>query len=109
MCIGSDDDLHKSRYTQGGKPEGHSPLVIGNDLASQDCERTTARAESSREAIDLVGAFDNKGSYAPSCSNSGPKIFESSELNLSWRGFHLESSTNRNNVLIHSNVSAFSR
>lgn len=75
--------------------------MIGND-----------RAESCREAIDLIGAFDNKGSYGGSCSNNGPKIIESSQLNLSWRGFQLtgpESNTNLNNVLIHSNVSAFSR
>ncbi|KAL8153562.1 hypothetical protein V2J09_011322 [Rumex salicifolius] len=112
--FGSDGDLCKGNTTIQGGILGQSFLVTGNDLGSQASERTTTtRAESCREAIDLIGAFDNKGINGDrSCSDNGPKIFESSELNLSWSGFQLngfESNTNRNSVLIQSNASAFSR
>uniref|UniRef100_A0A5B7AAQ9 Putative two-component response regulator-like APRR5 isoform X1 n=2 Tax=Davidia involucrata TaxID=16924 RepID=A0A5B7AAQ9_DAVIN len=86
------------------------------NIISEACDNNQALGNSSREAIDLIGAFDNYPicSYRGSASNNGMNRFDSSPLlDLSLRRSHPSSSvdqvTDERHVLNHSDASAFSR
>ncbi|KAA8540095.1 hypothetical protein F0562_026787 [Nyssa sinensis] len=86
------------------------------NIISEASDNNQAFGNSSREAIDLIGAFDNypKCSYRGSASNNGMNRFNSSPLlDLSLRRSHPSSSvdqvTDERHTLNHSDASAFSR
>uniref|UniRef100_A0A5B7A8S2 Putative two-component response regulator-like APRR5 isoform X1 n=1 Tax=Davidia involucrata TaxID=16924 RepID=A0A5B7A8S2_DAVIN len=86
------------------------------NISSEACDNNQAHGNSSREAIDLIGAFDNypKCSYRTSGSNNGLNKFDSSLLlDISLRRSHPSGSvdqvTDERHTLNHSDASAFSR
>ena len=86
------------------------------NIISEACCTNHVLVNSSREAIDLIGAFDNylKCDFGSSFSNSGMHKFDSSPpLDLSLRRFHSSGSVNQvsdgRHTLNHSDASAFSR
>ncbi|PSS32282.1 Two-component response regulator-like [Actinidia chinensis var. chinensis] len=86
------------------------------NIVSEACCTNHVLVNSSREAIDLIGAFDNylKCDFGSSFSNSGMHKFDSSPpLDLSLRRFHSSGSVNQvsdgRHTLNHSDASAFSR
>ena len=63
----------------------------------------------SREAIDLIGAFD-RHSKNNSCANGVANNFDSfAQLDLSLRRFHPGASIHEKQMLNHSNASPFTR
>ncbi|KAK9293255.1 hypothetical protein L1049_021246 [Liquidambar formosana] len=86
------------------------------NFTSEACDNNDVFVNSAREAIDLIGAFNNnpKWSYRNSCSDNGTNKFDSSpHLDLSLRRFHPSGFENQvtdeRQALNHSNASAFSR
>lgn len=84
--------------------------------ATEACDNDLAPANSSREAIDLIGTFDNypKCSYQSFGLNDGTnKVDYSPLLDLSLRRSHPSGSVNQamdeGHRLKHSDASAFSR
>ncbi|GMP70745.1 hypothetical protein CsSME_00029464 [Camellia sinensis var. sinensis] len=84
------------------------------NIISEVCDNNRALVSSAREAIDLIGSFDNyaKCSYRNSGSNNGTNMVDSSLLlDLSLRS-HPSGSVNQvsdeRNTLNHSDASAFS-
>lgn len=87
----------------------------GANVPSEACGNNVL-GSLSREAIDLIGAFDNsqKCTYGNSFSNNGTKKSDSMpQLDLSLRRSHPSSPENQvadeRHTLNHSNGSAFSR
>ncbi|KAA8533529.1 hypothetical protein F0562_031037 [Nyssa sinensis] len=92
-----------------GTQRGHANIISGA------CDNNQAHGNSSSEAIDLIGAFDDysKCSYRSSGSNNGMNKFDSSPLlNLSLRRSHPSGSVDKvsdeRRTLNHSDASAFS-
>lgn len=101
--------------TQGEDMETESEKGQAN-IISEACCTNHVLVNSSREAIDLIGAFDNysKCDFRSSFSNSCMHKFDSSPpLDLSLRRFHSSGSVNQvsdgRHTLNHSDASAFSR
>lgn len=85
-------------------------------IAGEGCYNNHAPVNSSIEAIDLIGAFDNspKCGYRNSFSDNGPSKVDSSPLlDLSLRRSNPSGSVNQVSdgkpTLNHSDASAFSR
>ncbi|XP_057507156.1 two-component response regulator-like APRR5 [Actinidia eriantha] len=101
--------------TQGEDMETESKKGQAN-ISSEACCDNHVLVNSSREAIDLIGAFDNysKCDFRSSFSSSSMHKFDSSPpLDLSLRRSHLSGSVNQvsdgRHTLNHSDASAFSR
>lgn len=100
---------------QNEKLEPEQPMENVN-IAREACYNNDTLVNSSREAIDLIGAFDNnrKCSYRnSSATNRMNKLENSPHLDLSLRRSQPSSSenevTDERDALNHSNSSAFSR
>ncbi|CAK9158244.1 unnamed protein product [Ilex paraguariensis] len=96
-------------------PDSQCEHVDANNI-SQACDNNHVLVNSSGEAIDLIGAFDNyhQCDYISSGScNNANKIDSSSLLDLSLRRSHPSGSVNQvtdeRHKLNHSDASAFSR
>ncbi|GAB2265002.1 hypothetical protein Dimus_000071 [Dionaea muscipula] len=77
---------------------------------SEACKKTDTVGDSS---INLIGAFDNssRANFGASPAKNPPYDYESSQLDLSLRRFHVsgsENNTNEKRILNHSDASAFS-
>ena len=101
--------------TQGEDMETESEKGQAN-ISSEARYDNHVLVNSSREAIDLIGTFDNysKCDFRSSFSSSGMHKFDSSlPLDLSLRRFHPSGSVNQvsdgRHTLNHSDASAFSR
>lgn len=94
-----------------------SPEIHERDtkVAMGACDDNIVTVNSGREAINLIGAFDNNwgSSYVDSSSNYGIRKSDvSPELNLSLRRYGsccTSQRTGEQHILKHSDVSAFSR
>lgn len=113
MLVAASRDLNA--MTQ---PEAVEPEKDGQDANahSEACGDNAVLGSSSREAIDLIGAFNNsqRCTYGNSCSNIGTQKCNSTpQLDLTLRRSHPSSPENHvadeRHTLNHSNGSAFSR
>ncbi|GMH08825.1 hypothetical protein Nepgr_010665 [Nepenthes gracilis] len=99
-------------HPREGAVERHSHGEVAN-CCTEACDITDVIVDSSREAINLIGTFDNNSRYGfgTSVFDNEPRKFESPQLDLSLRRFQLSGPENNSNkrILNHSNASAFSR
>lgn len=106
-------DVNTMTQPEAVEPENDGQ---GANAPSEACGNNAILGSSSREAIDLIGVFDNsqKCTYGNSCSNNGTKKSDSiPQLDLSLRRSHPSSPeyqvADERHTLNHSNGSAFSR
>lgn len=106
-------DVNTMTQPEAVEPENDGQ---GANAPSEACGNNAILGSSSREAIDLIGVFDNsqKCTYGKSCSNNDTKKSDSiPQLDLSLRRSHPSSPENQvadeRHTLNHSNGSAFSR
>ncbi|CBI23090.3 unnamed protein product, partial [Vitis vinifera] len=106
-------DVNTMTQPEAVEPENDGQ---GANAPSEACGNNAILGSSSREAIDLIGVFDNskKCTYGNSSSNNGTKKSDSiPQLDLSLRRSHPSSPENQvadeRHTLNHSNGSAFSR
>ncbi|KAG8390458.1 hypothetical protein BUALT_Bualt01G0085400 [Buddleja alternifolia] len=109
--------LDANHATTRGEDEKYDDASEQVHVCGQNPENNDVLGNSSREAIDLIGAFDNylKGNFGSSASNACTNRFDIlPQLDLSLRrSHHLSGSVNQVNDetrrLKHSDASAFSR
>ncbi|XP_057951285.1 two-component response regulator-like APRR9 [Malania oleifera] len=114
---GSAMALHKDANTVSWSKEAEQESQKEDpNNTSEACDNNDVLLNSSKEAIDLIGAFDNysKCSYRNPGSNTVTSNFDSPpQLDLSLRRCHPLGSENQianeKHTLNHSNASAFSR
>ncbi|GAB4858613.1 hypothetical protein Ancab_010087 [Ancistrocladus abbreviatus] len=98
---------------KGGAVEGQNQKEL-TDQCTVACNNAAVISNSSNEAINFIGAFGDhsRSGFGTSFLNNGAGSYESSQLDLSLRRRPLggaENNANENQILNHSNASAFSR
>lgn len=108
MAIRKNVDTSTTNAKDGDGPEHFQSASINGEAHDNHC----VQINSSKEAIDLIGAFHNP----PNCSlksstvNCTGKFDYSPQLDLSLRSSNCEKElTEERHTLMHSNASAFKR
>ena len=109
-CLGSEDACKDDNTTPLGKDLKPECQNRDANITNEAVDNNYVLVNSSREAIDLIGAFHNY----PNCSSEGISKFDSlPQLDLSLRRCHFigfcNSYTEEMRTLGHSNASAFTR